>query len=147
TSHSFPSPGIVYAYRADGLRHSGSIVYTSTTTTTYVWNGSHPVLSGADIFHRTPDGRLIRSQQNGWYLYNARGDVVQRTDNNRNVLHSYRYSAFGIELTTAHSSNRFRFAGEYWCPNTRLYYLRARNYNPRAGRFPAVVKYYRQVCA
>ena len=127
-------------YRADGLRLRGSS--TSSGTMAYVWDGSHNVLTlnitgvVTNIYTRTPGGRLIRSQHHGWYLYNARGDVVQRTDNSRNILHNYRYTAFGMDLgSNANSTNPFRFAGEYWEAHSGTYYLRARNYNPRTGRF------------
>jgi RHS repeat-associated protein len=53
---------------------------------------------------------------------------------------NYSYSAFGINLfyncccfTT--NTNPFRFAGEYWDWEIGEYYLRARSFNPRTGRF------------
>jgi len=33
------------------------------------------------------------------------------------------------------SDNPFRFAGEHWDSHTQTYYLRARHFNPRTGRF------------
>ena len=65
---------------------------------------------------------------------------MQRTDNNGNVLHTYQYDAFGNEFFHLHeyvpySDNPFRFGGEYWDWERGEYYLRARSYNPRLGRF------------
>ena len=75
---------ITYTYRADGLRHSKT---SHNATTTHVWNGAHIVLERNDSgvvvnrFYRCVGGLLIRSEHHGWYLFNARGDVVQRVDN------------------------------------------------------------------
>jgi len=42
----------------------------------------------------------------------------------------------GNEMTPDQSdTNPFRFAGEYWDAETQTYYLRARRFNPRTGRF------------
>ena len=89
---------------------------------------------------------LISSTQHGFYLFNVRGDVVQRASNQQNntppntptvtILHTYQYDAFGNELNYDQTnSNPFRFAGEYWDHETQTYYLRARHFNPRIGRF------------
>ena len=125
-------------YRADGLRH---LMSPGNVSTTYVWNGSQIIMhlnsSGGvtNRFYRIPNGRLIRGTRHGWYLYNARGDVIQRTNDSRAVLHTYRYTAFGVEVGVQRSDNAFRFGGEHWCLNSGLYYLRNRMFEPRTGRF------------
>ncbi|MCL2399575.1 MAG: hypothetical protein FWC91_07540, partial [Defluviitaleaceae bacterium] len=76
-------PGMIssYTYRADGLRHSKTV---NGATRIHGWNGRHIVIeynAGGmifNIFHRKINGNLIRSHQHGYYLFNARGDVVQR---------------------------------------------------------------------
>ena len=96
-------PGIIatYAYRANGLRRSKTV---NGVTTTHVWDGANIVLeqnaSGGviNVFNRDARGNLLRSLQHGFYLFNARGDVIQRVDAQGNVLHTYRYDAFGNEL-------------------------------------------------
>ena len=129
----------VYNYRADGLRLSKTI---NGVTTTHLWNGANIVLefnanrAAINRFYRSRSGRLLRGHQHGWYLHNVRGDVVQRTNAAGNILHNYRYSAFGIERdNSAQNTNPFRFAGEYWDWEREEYYLRARSFNPRIGRF------------
>ena len=111
-------------------------------TTTHLWNGASIVLefnanrAAINRFYRSRSGRLLRSHQHGWYLHNVRGDVVQRTNAAGNILHNYRYSAFGTERdNSAQNTNPFRFAGEYWDWEREEYYLRARSFNPRIGRF------------
>jgi len=134
-------PGITarYTYRADGLRLTKTV---NGATTTHVWLRGNIVLERNDTgnvsnrFVHGSTGRLIRSQHHGWYILNARGDVVQRVSNSANILRVYHYSAFGMELTPDVSdTNPFRFAGEYWDAETQTYYLRARRFNPRTGRF------------
>jgi len=65
----------------------------------------------------------------------VRTDVVQRVDNAGNVIHTYRYDAFGNQLNGSETNtNPFRFAGEYYDGETGFIYLRARFYNPLTGR-------------
>jgi len=52
----------------------------------------------------------------------------------------YAYDPFGNETTAqtdyaATWDNPFRYCGEYWDEETETYYLRARQYDPAAGRF------------
>ncbi|MCL2841012.1 MAG: RHS repeat-associated core domain-containing protein, partial [Defluviitaleaceae bacterium] len=123
----------------DGLRHGKTV---NGFTTTHVWNGSNIVLERnhhggvVNRFERSRSGRLIRSLHHGWYIHNIRGDVVQRVDNGGGILHTYQYSAFGVEQSPdENNTNPFRFAGEYYDWETGTYYLRARHFNPRTGRF------------
>ena len=134
-----PDMSIAYRYRADGLRHSKTV---NSVTTTYVWSGDNIVLKRDHYggvthrFYRSHRGELIACFHNGFYSFNARGDVVHRTDRHGNVIKSYRYDAFGNEMNPSDdNSNLFRFAGEYYDVETGTIYLRARNYNPRIGRF------------
>ncbi len=49
---------------------------------------------------------------------------------------SYDYDAFGVEKNPLdEDSNPFRYCGEYYDTETGTYYLRARYYDPRIGRF------------
>jgi len=132
--------GADYFYRADGLRH----VKAAPGTLGHIWDGENVVLEldggrGGSIrgrYNRTPNGKLISSPQNGRYIYNARGDIVQRVDNNGNVVSNYHYTAFGMEAApSTNNANPFRHNGEYWDAHRDEYYLRARSYNPRTGRF------------
>ena len=87
------------------------------------------------LFFRSLRGRLLGCASGTIYLHNARGDVVSIIRLGT-VLRIYRYSAFGVELYPAvNDFNRFRFGGEYWDAHRGEYYLRARSFNPRLGRF------------
>ena len=68
----------VYAYRADGLRHSKTV---NGHRTTHIWErGSiipelNPANAVVNRFSRGL-GYLINSYHHGFYLFNVRGDVV-----------------------------------------------------------------------
>lgn len=84
---------------------------------------------------------MIAREQDGsaqYYLFNAHGDVTERTDNLGTVLRRYKYDAFGNEQNPKPLDvNPFRYCGEYFDRETGDYYLRARSYDPRTGRFTA----------
>jgi len=109
----------------------------------HVWLRNHIVLERngrrevTELYVRGAGGRLLRSHNHLWFLYNNRGDVVQRVDNTGQVLHTYRFSAFGVEINPDPSnSNPWRFNGEYHDMHRGgEIYLRARVYNARLGRF------------
>ena len=63
-------------------------------------------------------------------------------DENGNVLTSYAYNAFGEQVSVValfgeqkSAANRFLYAGEQYDETSGLYYLRARHYDGKAGRF------------
>ena len=52
------------------------------------------------------------------------------------LARSYDYDSFGVEKNPSdEDSNPFRYCGEYYDVETGTYYLRARYYDPRIGRF------------
>ncbi len=60
----------------------------------------------------------------------AHGDVVGLGS------YRYKYDAFGNIISyNDDDSNPFYYCGEYFDNETQTYYLRARYYNPRIGRF------------
>ena len=77
-----------------------------------------------------------------YYLKNSHGDVIGQMDENGNLLTSYAYNAFGEQISAVaifgeqkSTTNRFLYAGEQYDETSGLYYLRARHYDVRAGRF------------
>jgi len=144
TRISRPGMTAEYTYRSDGLRFRRVV---NGVWTYQIWNMGQVVLelninlqAINRFYYAMAFNHRIRSLHHGFYIYNARGDVVQRTDNNGNLLHTYQYDAFGNEVPEPgayqqYSNNPFRFGGEYWDWERGEYYLRARSYNPRFGRF------------
>ena len=81
---------------------------------------------------------LAKENENGKYYYshNDHGDVVYLTDGTSAVKNQYEYDVFGDIKTESESViNAFKYAGEQYDAQTSQYYLRARFYNPRTGRF------------
>lgn len=70
------------------------------------------------------------------YHYDAHGNVVQLSRGRSTVFKDYYYDAFGVEQNADPAdTNPFRYCGEQYDTETGNYYLRARYYTPRAGRF------------
>jgi len=93
---------------------------------------------------------LLASDDFGYYLYNAHGDVVQLADGSGAVTKDYNYDAFGVQLDSDGQmqytdvgdalfedtdTNPWRYCDEYFDTETNTIYLRARYYNPALGRF------------
>jgi len=89
----------------------------------------------------------IITQHNGkydtsryFYLHDRLGSVRQIIDTSGNVKNRYTYRPFGetyddegeVEETI---TNPFKFTGQYFDSEIDEYYLRARQYDPRIGRF------------
>jgi len=130
-----------YTYRADGLRLTTTV---NGHRIVHIWSMNNIVIetnaNNAVInrYIRTNQGELIRSIAHGWYLMDGRGSVVQRVcHTTRQVLHSYRYSAFGLEVGTTQgtSNNPFRFNAMYFESHSQSYMTPARRMNPRIGRW------------
>jgi len=146
-----PGMTVHYGYDVNGLRRyrqvNGWQVYQvynrGQLLAEFTRNPFDPFDEGQIInrfYVSIPSAHLINSLHHGFYLSNGRGDVVQRTDRYGNLTHTYQYDAFGNEIFHLHeyepySNNPFRFGGEYWDWERGEYYLRARSYNPRLGRF------------
>jgi len=75
---------------------------------------------------------------NGYHYYhqNEHGDIEYITGKDGKVENVYTYDAFGnITNSTELVKNRYTYNGEQYDQVTQQYYLRARYYNPRVGRF------------
>jgi len=126
-----------YEYKADGLRYSKTV---DGQERVHVWDGANIVLeadeTGSTIDTYIRGINLIKSGSNGYYTYNAHGDVVGLTDNTGIVTKTYIYDAFGVETDKDEADeNPFRYCGEYTDLETGSIYLRARYYNPTTGGF------------
>lgn len=85
-------------------------------------------------------GAGIEAFQRGQELYYYHKDEQLSTalviGGQGEIRNSYQYDAFGIPLdTTEQLNNRIRYTGQQYDDVTGQYYLRARYYNPVAGRF------------
>ena len=80
---------------------------------------------------------MERKGQVWFYHGDALGSVAALTDSAGNIAGTYAYDAWGRArgAEAARPANPFSFAGRELDPETGLYYLRARYYDPAVGRF------------
>ena len=91
-------------------------------------NTSYHLGAGMEAFRR--------GQELSYYHRDEQLSTVFVTDGQGEIRNSYQYDAFGIPLeTTEQLNNRIRYTGQQYDELTEQYYLRARYYNPVAGRF------------
>ena len=84
---------------------------------------------------------LARKINGSWYyyIYNAHGDVVGLVNDAGTVVNTYEYTPWGeIRSETETVDNPIKYAGEYYDDELDMYYLRARYYNPKIGRFTSL---------
>ncbi|MGG4451226.1 RHS repeat domain-containing protein [Brevibacillus porteri] len=146
-----------YTYYPGGLRATKQQTGSVTDTTHYVY------LDGQVIEELTQDGRVkarnvfgnqliwrkdYASNLEGNYYYNSHGDVVKIKAPNGNVLNTYDYDIWGnliADKVKETISNPFMYAGEMFDKESGFYYLRARYYDPKIGRFISEDTYKGQV--
>ncbi|MFJ1118011.1 RHS repeat-associated core domain-containing protein, partial [Bacillus thuringiensis] len=108
----------------------------------YETDGSGTVLR--QYVYSTSGTRLAMKSkgQTLYYHYNPRGDVVAMTDQNREVVATYEYDAWGNVLKSdakgIAADNPFGYAGYMYDKEIGMYYLIARYYSPEHGVFLSV---------
>ena len=145
---------VTFAYDSDGKRVRKT---SGENTTTYYYNGN--VLSGlvrraagstgvgtTVQFVYDTQGKPFMLRLNGktdyFYLYNGLGDVVGLVDSSNQVVVRYQYNSWGKVTSTQDTSgvslatlNPFRYRKYVHDPETGLYCLGSRYYDPEVGRF------------
>ena len=146
-----------FAYDSDGKRVKKT---SGENTTTYYYNGN--VLSGlvrkaakdagttgtgtTVQFVYDTQGKPFMLRLNGktdyFYLYNGLGDVTGLVDRSNQVVVRYQYNSWGKVTSTQDTSgvslatlNPFRYRKYVYDPETGLYCLGSRYYDPEVGRF------------
>jgi RHS repeat-associated protein len=125
-----------FAYNGDGVRTSKTV---SGDTTEYLLDllATLPVvisdteavyLYGLDIIAQQQDERL-------YYVHDGLGSVRQLLDTTGEIETNYAYDPFGVPLAGGEVYNPYQYTGEAWDAEVGLLYLRARYYQPEAGRF------------
>ena len=80
--------------------------------------------------------RKFREESPDYYLADEMGSTIFILDQKQNIKKSYRYDAFGgIIEETGEIQNRLTYTGQMYDNISGQYYLRARFYNPKIGRF------------
>ena len=146
-----------FAYESDGKRVRKT---SGGNTTTYYYNGN--VLSGlvrkaskdagttgtgtTVQFVYDTQGKPFMLRVNGktdyFYLYNGLGDITGLVDSSNQVVVRYQYNSWGKVTSTQDTSgvslatlNPFRYRKYVYDPETGLYCLGSRYYDPEVGRF------------
>lgn len=145
------STGVQIVYDADGNRVSETVagVTTKFLVDTQTPTGYAQVteeLIGGAVSARFTYGLLRISQSPAgtvsYYGYDAGGSVRQLLNNVGGVTDTYEYDAFGNMVAQSGSTtNEFLYRGEQFDAGLGMYYLRARYYVPRTGRFLTADKY------
>jgi RHS repeat-associated protein len=116
------------------LLNNGNVLAERTTTNPTITN----------LFCHSPYGLVCsidpNTNQKRWYLYDFRGSTVAIVDDNQNVVEYYKYEPFGQIEESSHiagTTTKFLYVGKYGVEyhSPRLYYMRARCYDPTNGRF------------
>ena len=126
-----------YTYGADNLRNSKTV---NNIRTDFVWNGQNLASETKNNITTTytydPTGIALSNDGTDTvrFIKDPHGNVIA-TSKNKNIVDSYDYTAFGVQLNSAETSNPFRYCGEYYDEELDSVYLRNRYYQPAVGRF------------
>ena len=133
---------VSFTYDAEGLRTGKTV---NGEKTVYVWDGDQVVMElskGGAVQKRYIRGNDLVYADKGentektYYVTDMHGNVVQLLDESGNVTKTYEYDSFGNEVKPEKKDeNPYRYCGEYYDKETEEVYLRARYYEPSAGRF------------
>ena len=80
---------------------------------------------------------MVRAGKRYYYLQDGQGNVVAVIDSVGTIKNTYAYTPYGEALTGTSETvaNPFRYKGREWDAEARLYFNRARYYDPLLGRF------------
>jgi len=146
TGASLPNgQSVTFAYDYAGHRTQQ---IANGATTNYLWDELSPygdVIQESDgmgvpIVTYIPSGvELVAQQRSGttqYYLLDGQGSTRIVTDNAGGVLNRYVYDAFGsIRGRNETISTTYLYTGQRFDQFTSSYYMRARSYDPKLGRF------------
>ena len=151
SSFNSQSLAIEYRYDLNGKRTKKTI---NNVAIEYCYSGSKLIFERRtnDIIYYLYDlGGIIGLNYNGvvyYYLKNVQGIIIGIVDSNNSLIVKYEYDSYGNILSIKNSSgeiitdstnigiiNPIRYKSYYYDNETDLYYLNARYYNPKWGRF------------
>lgn len=140
---STPQGLIDYLYDVDGIRTAKTVNGNRTDYVVDHNTAYAQVLLEADATGTatayTRGLALLEQNRNGTSSYfhaDALGSTKQLSDSSGTVTDRYAYTAFGKpQSATGATPNSYRYTGEQFDDSLGQYYLRARNYDPRTGRF------------
>ncbi len=134
----------VYTYNPAGQRTSKTV---NGVTTKYLWNTRNQLIAeydGEDQLLATytygPGLQTLLSVKRGdsQFIYHRDHlhSVIQITDAAGVVVNEYQYDSFGRVISAREGiPNPFLYTGAQYDPETGLYYMKKRYYDPQLGRF------------
>ncbi|MEM7204197.1 MAG: RHS repeat-associated core domain-containing protein [Planctomycetota bacterium] len=139
---SGPANVVDYTYDPFGRLVSRT---ASSVTTHFVYDGFRLIAEvdsqGANVAryhygrHLDEVVAMDREGQRYFFHHDRRGSVRAVSGPGGQLIESMDYDAFGAPAAGSSIANPFLFGARYFDPQGRLYYLRARFYDPRIGRF------------
>lgn len=145
-----------YQFDADGLRIGETYFPASgpPVTTSYVFDKSREHATIIEEFVQTGqeprrlaatftygDDLIAQTRGTATHYVHADGMSSTRllTDASATITDTYAFDAFGNEIArTGNTIVAHLYRGEQFDPNLGFYYLRARFYDPKSGRFPTM---------
>jgi RHS repeat-associated protein len=139
-----------FTYNLDGLRTKRTKEQNNTVleTVNYYYDDSNNLIglkkgTTTVLFYYDSEGQLYsmtKGDDTYFFIKNLQGDVTKIIDENGTVCATYAYDAWGALLAENEDSsitglNPFRYRGYVYDPETELYYLQSRYYDPLTGRF------------
>ena len=128
-----------FTYDANGMRTSRT---DGATTYNYVYNGGSLVQMtvGSNTLYFTSD-TVTFNGVTYYYVKNLQGDVTAIVDGSGAAVATYVYDAWGNLISDEPAANTIghlnpiRYRGYVYDPESDLYYLQSRYYDPEIGRF------------
>jgi RHS repeat-associated protein len=148
-NHMLAHRAVTMVYDGDGKRVSETV---GGTTTKYLVDELNPT-GYTQVMDKLVNGSVTRTYAYGlqrisenqlisgtwtpsFYGYDGHGTVRFLANTSGTITDTYTFDAFGMPITTSGTTpNNFLYSGEQYDSNLNLYHLRARYYNPAAGRF------------
>ena len=136
---------IEYLYNAQGLRSARRV--DGQVTRKYLWNERNQLIAEYDgqdnllaTWYWGPEAQqpLLMQRDGVTYVYlrDAMNSVTALVNGDGEVVNTYRYDAFGRLLDAVEGvDNPFGFHSAWRDPETGLYYMKRRYYDPELGRF------------
>jgi RHS repeat-associated protein len=144
-----------YGYDGDGRRLSSTV--GGGADLRHTWDVLAPAGIPELALERDPSGNLVHRYLNGpagainytsasatfWYHHDPLNTISDVTDASGTAQWRYEYEPYGAQRSATNVSgsapeNRLRFNGQQLDPETNLYHLRARQYDPATGGFGAL---------
>ena len=133
---------VSYTYDSDGIRTSKTV---NGVKHTYVYASGRLLRetfgdTTLDFFYSN-SGQPYALSHNGttyYYITNVQGDVMQIVDADGEVVATYEYDPYGNTISATGELaeiNPLRYRGYIYDPESNLYYLQSRYYDPQIGRF------------